>query len=137
METTRDETLPALHHPASRAAGGLGGRRRGEVAAASDGVEIDMSLTSISKLDPGTRQYLMLTDWLALDVENGAYLFKTHGYTKGGLGKYILIVKGKQAILDNLVHGTGWLYRSFVRAWSDSEAVETSNQRLEKWLSRR
>lgn len=95
----------------------------------------------IEELTPAERLGAVIRGWVALDMESGAQLSQTHGRTKGGLPKYVLILPNKS------VEGRGghfeyadWDYpggRKFIRAWTLKEASDIANQKLERMLRER
>lgn len=98
-------------------------------------------LKSIMEFDTNTRFDGLVHRCDAVDFEHGAFLSKTAGRGKGGLPKYVLIVKEANAGAANVSAlmrtGFEWDYRSFVRAWSLREAIEIANQRLAKHLAKK
>lgn len=96
------------------------------------------SLANLAKPDAETALALLFRSVSAVDLSNSAYLLRTAGRGKGGLGKWVLIVKARQAEPDarTLVSGTDWLYRSFIRGWSEAEGIEVANERLQRWLNK-
>lgn len=96
------------------------------------------NLRFVTEFDEQTVTALMFTNWLALDLDNGAYLFRTYGRGKGGLPTYVLIVHGPgYADVEALSKaGFDWKYRSFIRAWGHADALELANVRLQKHLQR-
>jgi hypothetical protein len=83
----------------------------------------------------------LLRGWHALDVESGAFMYRTHGRGKYGLPKYVLILPNKSPEeRGGLLERYDWDYpsgRKFIRAWTFDEALSIANERLKKMLSAR
>lgn len=84
--------------------------------------------------DVGHRFYAVMNAWVAIDVGSGAHLLRSRGYTKAGDTKYVLIVPLRKPA--KLFDYAEWNERGRkrVRAWSDAEAIEKANKKLEKIL---
>ena len=95
-------------------------------------------LRPISDHDTDTRFAAMFRGWQALDLDNGAYLIVSYGRSRvGSPPKWTLIVKGKHDTLKAMTETFDFKYRSFIRAWTEQDAIEQANQRLAKYLAKK
>jgi hypothetical protein len=70
-------------------------------------------------------------EWCALDVESGAFMFRTNGRGKAGLLKFILILPAQTpAERGGLFESYTWNSsdRKFIRAWSEAEAIKAEGK---------
>ena len=98
-------------------------------------------LIPISQLPPDDYLRAVLRGHLvAVDPDSNAWLTVSHGHTSKA-PKYILTVPNKSAAEDGGLWGPRtWDYphgRKFLRAWSDTEAIELANAKLTKMLEAR
>lgn len=99
-------------------------------------------LQPISELPQEIQLQNIIRDWTAICLETGAHLSRSQGRPKwNSAPKYILILPNKSIEeRGGLFARYIWDYpagRKFIRAWSDTEAIEEANRKLEKMLAKR
>jgi hypothetical protein len=96
-----------------------------------------MALISIYQLPRDDQLTAMLQGLVAIDLESGARLCKSHGRTSKA-PKYILVLPNKSIEeRGGLFAHYEWDYphgRKFVRSWGTSTAIELANVKLAKML---
>lgn len=93
-----------------------------------------MSEAGLSEAD---RFAALIKGWSAVCPVTGAFLSASHGRTKRGDTKYVLILPTETpAERGGLFAKYEWNDedRKFIRAYSEAEAIEIANKRLEKML---
>ena len=80
---------------------------------------------------------IFLHRFIAACPETGAMLFPTNGRPKGNNAPRYVLIKPNKSLEERggLLSRYSWDYphgRKFVRAWSDSEAIDLANKKLEK-----
>lgn len=76
-------------------------------------------------------------DWIAVCPETGAFLSENNGRTKYGDRRYVLILPNKSVEQrGGLFARYEWDHRSFLRAYTRSEAIARGNELLQKLLKK-
>ena len=100
-------------------------------------------LQSTNEFDTDTRFKFVISRpwWVAVCPDTGAILGRSSGRPKSGNAtKYVLILP------NETIEERGGLFgrvnfddkeRKFLRAWSEAEAIQTANEKLEKMLAKR
>lgn len=97
-------------------------------------------ISQLNREDASFQFTAMLRGYCAICLETGAHLSRSRGRTSKA-PKYTLILPNKSIEeRGGIFANYDWDYptgRKFVRAWSDEEAIELANKKLERMLAER
>lgn len=95
-------------------------------------------LQSRDKFSQDHQITMIMRSWAAVDTTTGAILVRSDGRTKSGITHYVLILP------DKTIKERGGLFADYhwsnkdrkrFAAWTDSEAIQMAQARLEKMIS--